>query len=75
MATVEGGLLELLPTVHALSRADKLRLMQLLIADLAQEEGVPLLEPGASYPIWTPLGTYDAAEVLLQELQKKERGS
>jgi hypothetical protein len=40
-----------------LPRADKLRLMQFLIIDLAQEEGIPLLSAEAEYPIWTPFIT------------------
>jgi len=52
-----------------LPRADKLRLMQLLIIDLAQEEGIPLLAAEAEYPIWTPLNAFDAADTLLQMLQ------
>jgi hypothetical protein len=52
-----------------LPRADKLRLMQFLVIDLAQEEGVPLLVADAEYPIWTPLNAFEAAETLLQMLQ------
>ena len=36
------SLTELLPTVKLLPHADKLRLMQFLVTDLAQEEVVPL---------------------------------
>lgn len=36
---------EVLPTVQELPRADKLRLMQWLAAQLAEEEGIPLLSP------------------------------
>jgi hypothetical protein len=49
--------------------ADKLRLMQFLIIDLAQEEGVPLLAADAEYPIWTPLHAFEAADTLLQMLK------
>jgi hypothetical protein len=52
-----------------LPRADKLRLMQFLVIDLAHEEGAPLLAADAEYPIWTPLDAFDAAETLLQMLQ------
>lgn len=60
---------EILPTLHALSRADKLRVIQHLIGDLAQEEGLPFLESGGSYPIWTPLDSYDAASSLMTMLE------
>lgn len=64
---------ELLPQVQALPRADKLRLMQLLVFELAREEGVALLQPDEDYPIWTPYNAFDAAATLLNVL--KEEGS
>jgi hypothetical protein len=63
------SLTELFPAIKMLPRADKLRLMQFLVIDLAHEEGVPLLAADAEYPIWTPLNAFDAAETLLQMLQ------
>jgi hypothetical protein len=63
------SLTELYPTVKLLTRADKLRLMQLLVVELAQEEGVSLFTAGASYPIWTPLNAFSAAEILMQMLE------
>ncbi len=67
----EMSLADLMPIVQALPRADKLRLMQLLVVELAREEGVPLVELGGSYPVWTPHHAYDAAAVLLRELQRE----
>jgi hypothetical protein len=66
---------ELLPTLHALSRADKLRVIQHLVVDLAQEEGIPLFEAGASYPIWTPFEANDAGAALLNMLESKKVAS
>ena len=40
------SLTELYPSVKELTRADKLRLMQFLVIDLAQDEGIPLLAAG-----------------------------
>ena len=60
---------ELFPAIKMLPRADKLRLMQFLVIDLAQEEGVPLLAADAEYPVWTPLNAVDAADSLLQMLK------
>ena len=60
---------ELVPTIKQLPRADKLRLMQLLVVELAQEEGVPLLTAGTQYPVWTPLNAFGAAETLMQMLE------
>jgi len=63
------SLTELFPAVRTLPRADKLRLMQFLVIDLAQEEGVSLVAADAEYPIWTPLNAFEAAETLLQMLE------
>ena len=54
--------------MQALPRADRIRLVHLLIGDLACEEGIPLVEGGASYPIWTPYQAFDAAAVLQRAL-------
>jgi hypothetical protein len=64
------SLTELFPTVKSLPRVDKLRLMQFLVVELAQEEGISLLTAGAEYPIWTPLNAFDAAETLMKMLEK-----
>ena len=63
------SLTELFSAIKMLPRADKLRLMQFLVIDLAQEEGIPLLSADAEYPIWTPLNAFDAADTLLQMLK------
>jgi hypothetical protein len=71
MSAIERTLLpDVMPMVHRLSRADKLHLIQLLAGELAQKEGKPLLEAGASYPVWTPLNAEDGAAVLLRELER-----
>lgn len=62
------SLAEIVPVVQALPRADKLRLVQLLVVDLAREEGVLLVEVGTPYPVWTPYHAYEAAAVMLQAL-------
>jgi hypothetical protein len=69
------SLADLLPTVQALPRADKLRLAQLLIVDLARDEGVPLIEADRTYPVWTPYHAYDAAAVLLNFLETHRNAS
>ena len=63
---------ELLPKVQSLPRADKLRLMQFLVFELAREEGVALLQPGEEYPIWTPYSAFDAATTLLNALGEEQ---
>ena len=67
------SLAELVPAVKILPKADKLRLMQLLVIELAQEDGVPLLEAGAEYPVWTPLNAFEAAEILQQLLDSHNK--
>ncbi len=65
------SLTTVLPSVRALPRKDKFRLMQELLTELSQEEG---LEEG-EYPIWSPYDAHEAAATLLQLLEqdKKER--
>jgi hypothetical protein len=66
--TTANGLPDLLPILHALPRADKLRLIEFLAGELVREEGI---EPGVSYPLWTPHHAFDAAAVLLRELENE----
>jgi hypothetical protein len=65
------SLAEVLPEVQALSRRDKIRLIQVLAQELEQEEG-ELIEPGRSYPIWSPDRAFTAANALLQALQDEK---
>lgn len=61
---------ELLSTLQTLSRADKLKIMQFLVQELAAEEEALLLQPGATYSVWSPYNSHDAAQklaVLLEE--------
>lgn len=63
------SLTELYPNVKDLPRADKLRLIQFLVFELAQEEGISLLTAGAEYPIWTPINAFGAADTLMKLLE------
>ena len=61
---------ELLSTLQTLSRADKLKIMQFLVQELAAEEEALLLQPGATYSVWSPYNSHNAAQklaVLLEE--------
>ncbi len=60
---------ELFSTLRNLPRADKLKVMQFLVTELAQEE--PSLQPGATYPIWSPLNSHGAAQKLSQLLESE----
>ena len=62
---------ELLPTLRGLGRADKLRVMQFLVSELAKEEG--LLLTGAEYPVWSPHNAFDAANTLLNVLAEDKK--
>jgi hypothetical protein len=66
------SLTELLPAIHALPRADKLRLMQVLVAEIANEEAIALPPSGMAHAIWTPYDAYDAAATLLDVLREDQ---
>lgn len=63
------SLAELIPVLQALPHSDKLRLLQVLVFELAQEEGVSLFDPNLTYSIWTPYHAVEAADTLLQALE------
>lgn len=65
-------LTELLPILQQLPRADKLRLVQFLVSELAKEEGVPLLSSDGSYAVWTPYNAFSAADTLLKALAEDQ---
>ena len=65
---------ELMSLLHELDRADKLRMLLLLVYDLAQEEGA-LLQPGTAYPVWSPYDSFEAANTLLNVLKEAESAS
>jgi hypothetical protein len=64
------SLADLLPSIRDLSRTEKLRLIQVLAIDLAEAEDPASLEPGKSYPLWSPYEAYEAAAVLLKVLDE-----
>lgn len=67
------SLVEMLPDIQSLSRADKLRLIQLLVQELAEAEDPLALVSGQSYPVWSPDQAFAAAETLLQTLSVTDR--
>jgi hypothetical protein len=40
-----------------------------LVAELARDEGICVLQEGAQYPVWTPYQAFDAAQALLEALK------
>jgi len=63
---------EMFPTLKTLPRIEKLRLIQFLVFELAQEEDESLLADNRIYPIWTPYNAYDAATTLLKVLEGEQ---
>ena len=63
---------DLFPTLRGLSRAEKLKIMQFLIAELAKEEE-PTLQAGATYSLWSPLNSHEAAHKLSQLLESDSK--
>jgi hypothetical protein len=59
---------DLFPTLRGLTRAEKLKIMQFLIAELAKEEE-PTLQAGATYSLWSPVNSHEAAHKLGQLLE------
>lgn len=64
----------LLPEIKTLRREEKLFILQFLVSELAQQEGVSLL-PNLHYPIWSPHKAYDAADTLLRLLNEPTQES
>jgi len=59
---------ELLNTLQALKRSDKLYIVQVLVSELAQQEA-ELIKPEQSYPVWSPYDAFEAANTMLEVLQ------
>lgn len=59
---------EILPTIQSLPRSDKLRLIELLAADVARDEGLALDIANKTVPIWSPHDSFVGAATLLRVL-------
>lgn len=66
---------ELLSTLQTLSRADKLKVMQFLVQELAVEEKALLLQPGATYAVWSPYNSHDATQQLAALLEEDKQAN
>ena len=62
---------ELLAEVHRLNRAEKLRLVQLLVNELAAAEAI--LDPNVQYEVWSPSASPEAAATLLRLLEEDKK--
>ncbi|MBN3888291.1 MAG: hypothetical protein HWQ43_03640 [Nostoc sp. JL31] len=63
------SVVDLFPTLHNLSRADKLKVMQFLVQELATEEALSL-QPGVIYHVWSPYNSHEAANKLAALLEE-----
>jgi len=59
-----------MPALQNLPRDENLHVIRLLMTDLTRQQGIDLLQSGASYPTWTPFDAYDAARSLQQLLDR-----
>jgi hypothetical protein len=66
------SLVEILPDVQALPRADKLRLIHILAQEMAETEDPPALVAGEEYPVWSPYDAFAAADTLLEVLRAED---
>ena len=66
---------DLFPTLRNLSRAEKLRVMQFLVQELADEEEALLLQPGSTYHVWSPYNSHNAAQKLAALLEEDRQAS
>lgn len=67
-------LTEILPELKTLNRSEKMRVVKILIDEIAEEDEV-FLENGASYPVWSPFDSFDAAEKLNQLLKQEKQSA
>jgi len=62
-------LAEILPVVRQLPKAEQLQLAHHLLNELADPEAAKFFPPGASYPIWSPWDSGEAAADLQRLLE------
>ena len=63
---------EIWPTIQSLPCPDKLRLIQLLAADVARDDGMALDVADKTVPIWSPHDSFQGAATLLRALNEDE---
>lgn len=63
---------QLLPTVQAMPRAEKIQLIQWIATQLAQDEGVVALSPDVKYALLSPSESHEAASVLSAFLEQEK---
>ncbi len=68
-------LTELIPEIHTLPHADKIRLREMLDGDLALEQEVTRLFPSGECPIWSPYEAHEAAAIMQRALDQDKRST
>jgi hypothetical protein len=63
---------QVLPYAKALPPSDKIRLIQDLAADIAQEEALQHLRDASAIPLWSPHDSVDAAATLQRLLEEEK---
>jgi hypothetical protein len=58
---------ELISILKELNRSDKFQIVQILIAELAEQE-TDLIKPDLAYPVWSPYDAVEAADTMLKVL-------
>lgn len=67
---------ELFPALRNLSRDEKIKALKFLEQELQSEEDqklLQLLQPGATYEIWSPFNSHEAAQTLAKLLEDTEQ--
>jgi hypothetical protein len=63
---------EMMPALHALPRYEKLRVIQLMAADIACEDAGALMERDHAHAVWSPHDAFDGAQALLRALDAEK---
>ena len=64
-------LVEILPSLRKLSHQEKIKAIQFLATELAQEQdNLTILENGKTYEVWSPYEAFSAAKVLTDMLEQ-----
>lgn len=71
MGALTENITALLPLLKKLQWQEKVTLIQILAAELAEQDSTQLV-PNQSYPVWTPLDAYEASDILTRLLNEPE---
>lgn len=71
MGAFSENITALLPLLEKLQWQEKVVLIQILAAELADPNNAQVV-PNQTYPVWTPLDAYEASDVLTRLLNEPE---